>query len=157
MSEEREPAQRFALIFGSNLIVKTKGTPTLVSVLGKPLFDFTIGRDGQILITVEIRDKDGALVAKVINNSLKVFITDYEDYGTRTSFGVRKKQGESVFEVAILSRDTLRVTGTFWVEGIRIIAKENELELPRGNKLIRNQIITDREAVNISECGFSVG
>jgi hypothetical protein len=75
MSEEHESANWFNVRFGSNL---HKNSVNIIRIKGKDLIKLERGRDNKLLVSVEIRGKNGEPLAKIRRNApvyLNKFLT----------------------------------------------------------------------------------
>jgi hypothetical protein len=132
---KKEEADLFSVRFGSNTHINSKG---ILRVGGKELFKLEKGSDDQLLITTEVRDKDGTLLGKIWRNSFAHVHDGYE--GKAVSMGglkrklllKRKFDGSVIFEANIKSRSEIEVNGIFNLEGRTIIATKDYLDVGFG-------------------------
>ena len=135
---ERRPAESFRLVFGSNYIEKTlamDGPSTPIVVKGQELFRLERGRDEQLLVTTEVRDKAGKLLVKVARNSpvarakdVVVKKTEKPARGQR-HIEARDAKGQLILEVDVRSPSEVEVNGVFYVKGEEILATKETLKV----------------------------
>jgi hypothetical protein len=131
MSEEHERATWFNVRFGSNL---HKNSGNIIRIKGKNLIKLERGRDNKLLVSVELRGKNGELLAKIRRNApvyLNKFLTIQR--GLKYLKLIDKKSGGILFEMEQMEDETVKINGIFYVEGTAIIATDKGLYLPSGN------------------------
>ena len=131
MSEEHERATWFNVRFGSNL---HKNSGSIIRIKGEDLIKLERGPDNRLLVSVELRGKNGELLAKIRRNatvSLNKSLTIHRRLNYLKL--IDKKSGETLFETEQMDDGTVKINGVFYVGGIAVIATDKSLRLPNGN------------------------
>jgi len=131
MSEEHERAIWFNVRFGSNL---HKNSGSIIRIKGEDLIKLERGPDNRLLVSVELRGKNGELLAKIRRNAA-VSLNKSLTIHSRLNYLklIDNKSGETLFETKQMDDGTVKINGVFYVGGIAIIATDKGLNLPNGN------------------------
>lgn len=115
--------------------------------------------DGQLTVDFEIRDEADKLLAKVAKNNI-VFPTDGKyaiDHGKTHSTLIDQSSGNEIAKVAEVSQNTISITGTFCIDGDKVIATDDQLVLPRGNSFFGSTFSGFSKAIEITEGEIALG
>ena len=96
---------------------------------GEEVFRIREEENGALMIDCDIRDQDGNRIAKIDRNSV-VFAA----VGFRAQLApgqpaevIRKATGEVMAKIERLGQRKIKVAGSFWVDGIGVVAKRDGL------------------------------
>ena len=165
MGSEKVKAENYNLNFGTNIIRNCNGTVIYKTRKGKKKELFILEKNvGKLLLTTEIRNEKGELLAKLSRNSF-VHVKDdfdidshYELQTIQNMFMlIRKDDGKEFFKAKIIDSMNIQVTGVFYTGSIKIEATNEKLTIGT-NKLIGNVIVGFASAMIIEEGGaFKIG
>jgi hypothetical protein len=123
-------ADAYTIILGNNEI--TNCDAALV-IKGEEVFRIREEENDALTIDCDIRDQDGNRIAKIDRNSV-VFAA----VGFRAQLApgqpaevIRKATGEVMAKIERLGRRKIKVTGSFWVDGIEVVATGDGLFVGR--------------------------
>lgn len=155
----RTPASNYILDIGTNIIEKANGSPTVFNLDGKPLLNFRVGNDGQLLLNCELRDGDGRLLARMANNSVVFPDPAFERYGDRTMNGLRNAVTKTrILEVTFTGLNSLKIRGLFTYSGGSIVVDDTAItQLPNNNVMSGNRIRTTRDAFEFTDGSIGIG
>ena len=147
MGTEKIKVERYNLNFGTNVIRDCNGTVVFRSE-GKDKELFTLEKNANVLLlSTEIRDENGILLAKLRRNS---FVYSNEGFDAKKMFLlqrrtpdtfilIRNEDNSELFKAQIMDNTNVLVTGVFYAGKTKIVATDEKL-LIGTNRLIGNQI-----------------
>lgn len=146
----------YTLDFGSNLIMNCHES---VVVNGKEFFRLR-GRagDDQLVVDFELRDEQGNLVAKIAKNNVVharpgLTVHNQKDF----SEVVDSSTGETLARIEEIGPRRVKVTGTFWFDGVRYVLKDDRIETGKGNRISGNTVIGGSAGITFGPHGISLG
>lgn len=114
------------VIFGSNAFI---GTPNILVVNGKPVFTATV-KNNKLYVSIIIFDKHGDVVAQIENNNWIINKNNYfRIESSKTELKVINQQNEIALHCTALPDGSVKVNGTFYIGGRKIVATDNGLTL----------------------------
>jgi len=114
------------IIFGSNTFI---GTPKILFVNDKPIFTATV-KDGKLLISIIIFDRDGKVVAKIEENKWIINKNNYFTLDTsKSEIKVTNQYGEVALHCIAFPDGSVKVNGTFYIDGTKIVATDRGLTI----------------------------
>jgi hypothetical protein len=117
----------WTIILGGNQI--TECDAALV-VNGVEVFRLQRSTDKRLVVDFEVRDDQGSLVAKVSKNNVVFARPNVQvSHGTNFSEVLDSKTGHVFTRVEEISPQTISVIGTFIVDGFRVVATKEFLQL----------------------------
>ncbi len=146
---ERPKAENYELLFGSNRILNCGSVVRLEGRGVKQEFiRLREGRDGKLLVTIKVRDKEDRTTV-VVNNGRVAHVAKGLEVETLPSGLVIRDTAsrQVILELQDLGGRKLKVNGVFWVAGRRIVATDEGLQID-GVRLARN---------TIDSCGAAIG
>jgi len=166
MVSERVRAERYNLDFGTNVICNCSGTVVYKSSEGEEKELFTLEKNaGELLLTTEIRDENGDLLAKLRRNS---FVYAREGFDAETFYDLgrhppdtfvltRNEDGKEIFKAKIIDNMNIQVTGVFHMGSQKIEATDDKLII--GTNELRNNVIEGFSGggLLINESSMSIG
>lgn len=165
MVSEKVRAEHYNLNFGTNIIRNCNGTVIYRTRGGKQKELFILEKNlGELLLTTEIRNEEGELLARLRRNSF-AYIKDGFDVERHFELGrrspdifilTRKDDNKELFKARIIDSMNVQVTGLFYTESTKIEATDEKLMIGT-NTLIGNLIEGFGSAMLIEEGGFSIG
>lgn len=148
MVAERRRAEIYNLNFGTNIIRNCSGTVVYRPSEGEDRELFTLEKNaGQLLLSTEIRDENGELLAKLWRNS---FIYAQQGFDPDRSYELggpspdtfvltRKEDRKAIFKAKIIDTNNIQVTGVFYMGSQKIEATEDKLVI--GTNELRDNVI----------------
>ena len=164
MGSERVKAENYNLDFGTNIIRNCNGTVIYRTRKGKEKELFILEKNvGKLLLTTEIRNEKGELLAKLSRNSF-VCVKDGFDVESHYELQIiqnmfmliRKDDDKEFFKAKIIDSDNIQVTGVFYTGATKIEATDEKLMIGT-NKLIGNVIVGFASAMVIGEDSLTIG
>ena len=145
----KEPAEKYKLIFGSNII---ENCSHIISIEGsgvnKEIVRFRIGGDGKLLMNCTVKDINDKTIAKVHNSKFVHVNEAFEGSILDDGLLVSHKETKEVYlEFRYINPYEVKVNGIFSVLGKKIVATDNGL-LINGLSLKNN---------TFSSCGAAIG
>jgi hypothetical protein len=114
------------VIFGSNIFI---GTPNILVVNEKPIFTSAV-KNGKLFISIIIFDRDGKVVAQIDENKWFINKNNYFRMDISNSeIKVTNQQGEVALDAIALPDGAVKVNGTFYIGGRKIIATDQGLTI----------------------------
>jgi len=113
--------------------------------------------DGQLVADFDVRDEQGDLIAKVAKNNVV-----YGRPGMRVNHGPKFTEvldpttGTTYARAEEVSTNTIRITGTFTIDGYTIVATQAALKIG-GITMSGNIIQGSRRAIVLQQGNFSIG
>jgi hypothetical protein len=115
------------IIFGSNTFI---GTPNILFVNGKPIFTATV-KNGKLFISIIIFDRDGKIVAKIEENEWVINKNNIFTMNIKSSeIKIINQYNEVALHCIALPDGSVKVNGTFYVDGREIVATDEGLYFP---------------------------
>ena len=164
MGSERVKAENYNLNFGTNIIRNCNGTVIYKTRKGKEKELFILEKNvGKLLLTTEIRNEKGELLAKLSRNSF-VHVKDGFDVESHYELQIiqnmfmliRKDDDKEFFKAKIIDSMNILVTGVFYAGSIKIEATDEKLMIGT-NTLIGNVIVGFASAMLIEEGALKIG
>ena len=123
-------ADAYTIILGNTEI--TNCDAALV-IEGEEVFRIREEENGALMIDCDIREQDGNRIAKIARNSV-VFAAD--GFRAQLTPGqpaevIRRATGEVMAKIERLSQRKIKVAGSFWVDGIGVVATGDGLFVGR--------------------------
>jgi len=119
-------ADAYTVILGNTEITNCDAALVLE---GEEVFRIREEENGALMIDCDIRDQEGNRIAKIAQSSV-VFTAD----GFRAQLApgqpaevIRKATGEVMAKIERLGQRKIKVAGSFWVDGIGVVAKRDGL------------------------------
>jgi hypothetical protein len=165
MVSEKVRAEHYNLNFGTNIIRNCNGTVIYRTRGGKQKELFILEKNlGELLLTTEIRQEDGELLARLRRNSFVFTKSGFDvekhfELGRRSPdvFILRKKDdNKELFKARIIDSMNVQVTGVFYTDATKIEATDERLMIGT-NTLVGNVIEGFGSAMLIEEGAFSIG
>lgn len=153
--------QNNRVILGSNSCMNY---PYILVVNRKPLIELWAkkpvhyAKELGIFVTMRFFDEENNFLGGMFDNHWAyVAGEDWDINVTPNQIEIKHKK-KNLF-VKIEKKESLYITGVFYFDGIRIEAKDNELVLPRNNKMIGNTLVGCAFSVfgNKHRLGFAIG
>lgn len=141
--------QNSRVVLGSNSCINY---PYILVVNDKPLIELWskkpvhYAEELGFFVTMRFFDEENNFLGGMFDNHWAYVAGEDWDINVTPNQIEIKHKNKSLF-VKIEKKESLYVTGVFYFDGIRIDARDDELVLPRDNKLINNALIG---------CAFSV-
>jgi len=165
MGSEKVRTENYNLNFGTNIIRNCNGTVIYRTREGREKELFILETNaGELLLTTEIRDEQGDLLAKLRRNSF-VYVKDgldvenYFELGMKspdTFILIRKNDGKELFKAKIIANMDIQITGVFYTGFIKIEATDEKLMIGT-NLMIGNEINGFGLGMLIEEGAFAIG
>jgi len=142
MSGTKKEAEHYDLDFGTNILQNGYGVVLLRSQDGHEKELFILEKNaGDLLLTTELRDSKGTLLAKIRRNS---FVDISEDYDASKRFELGKRSrgtlilkdlttGKEILNATIYANNSVKILGMFHTEHGSIEATENSLIINTGS------------------------
>ena len=145
----KEPAEKYKLIFGSNII---ENCSHIISIAGsgvnKEIIRIRIGSDGKLLMNCTVKDINDKTIAKVHNSKFVHVNEAFEGSILDDGLLVSHKETKEVYlEFRYIDPYEVKVNGIFSVLGKKIVATDNGL-LINGLSL---------KNTTFSSCGAAIG
>lgn len=165
MGSEKVRAENYNMNFGTNVIRNCNGTIIYRTREGNEKELFILEKNaGELLLTTEIRDEEGDLLAKLRRNSF-VYVKDGFDVENHfelemrspdTFILIRKNDGEELFKAKIIDNMNIQITGVFYTGFIKIEATDEKLMIGT-NSMIGNEINGFGLGMLIEEGALAIG
>jgi hypothetical protein len=165
MGSEKVKAENYHLNFGTNIIRNCNGTVIYRTREGREKELFILEKNvGELLLTTEIRNEEGELLAKLRRNSF-VYVKDGFDVESRYELQrrsphmfilIRKDDDKELFKAKIIDSVNIQVTGVFYTESTKIEATDEKLMIGTIT-LIGNVIEGFASAMLIKEGAVMIG
>ncbi len=165
MGSEKVRAENYNMDFGTNIMRNCNGTVINRTREGNEDELFILETNaGELLLTTEIRNEKGDLLAKLRRNSF-VYVKDGFDVEKHFEVGmrspdtfilIRKNDGKELFKAKIIGNMNIQITGVFYTEFIKIEATDEKLMIGT-NSMSGNEINGFGCGMLIEEDAFAIG
>ena len=128
----KQKAETYTVTIGSNTHMNSNG---ILKVRGKELLKLERGFDDQLLLTTEVRDVAGKMIAKIWRNNPSYVNPNYQKQTTSKGTSLRKisilrkSDNNIIFEADVKGRSEIEINGTFNIQGIPIVATKDYLDV----------------------------
>jgi hypothetical protein len=122
------------IILGDNVFGVSHFPFVAIQLHGKPLIILDRNKTGGVFVTMDIKDKYGVLLTRVVRNSALV-IPSHATSLPRTSehqLIVINELGDKVIEFDYINENVMKVTGVLYTDGTRISIDDNAISLDGG-------------------------
>jgi hypothetical protein len=114
------------IIFGSNVFI---GCPNILVVDNEPIFTATV-KDRKLIISIVIYDRENKIVAHIENNKWIINKKNYLKMDvTPSKIIVTNQYGEVALNCTSLYDGSVKVNGTFYINGIKFVATNQGLSI----------------------------
>lgn len=142
------------VLLGSNHITDCDAA---LYVNGAEVFRFREGAiDGQLICDFDVRDANNNRIARIAKNQVVHVAQGFTYASTANSSAVHGKHGEVIASVERVDPSTLKIAGTFHVDGHTIIITDQSLQ-SGGVTMSGNMISGYGKAIAIDKGSFSIG
>lgn len=119
-------SESIKIIFGSNTFI---GTPNILVINNQPILSAEI-KDSKLFVYLKIYDKEGKIVAQINGNEWTVNQNNFYTIDKSSNYvKVTNQYGETALEASIVTNDTIKINGTFYINGKKIVATDAGLSL----------------------------
>jgi len=112
--------------------------------------------DGRLMCDFDVRNKNGARIAKVANNNVVYAAEGYEVHQLPGESNIQDTDGQFLARVRETSHDEIRITGEYWVDGLQVLISDDGLR-SGGNLLSGNTVMGFGKAISIESNSLSIG
>jgi hypothetical protein len=142
------------VLLGSNLI---EDCDAALYVNGAEVFRFREGAvDGQLICDFDVRDINNNRIARIAKNQVVHVAQGFTYEAKADSSAVRGKSGEVIARIDRLDPNTLKISGTFHVDGHTIVVTDQSLQ-SGGVTMSGNVISGFGKAIAIDKGSFAIG
>lgn len=112
--------------FGNNL---AESTPNLLVILGRPVVSLSLGEAGNLLVSAEIMDRQGATIARIIDNEWQFPPKGVWDFDCAPRRGTIRSEPRNIsFEVGCRD-DIVAISGRWRVQHCQIVVNDQYMEV----------------------------
>ena len=142
------------VLLGSNLI---KDCDAALFVNGAEVFRFREGAaDGQLICDFDVRDVTNNRIARIAKNQV-VHVAQGFTYEAKANYSaVHSNGGEVIAKIERVDTNTLKIMGTFHVDGHTIVVTDQSLQ-SGGVTMSGNVISGFGKAIAIDKGSFAIG
>ena len=112
--------------------------------------------DGTLICDFDVRDRDGARIAKIAKNNVVYKANGCEVHNLPKESYIQDANGKVLARVQEIGIYEIRITGEFWVDGHHVLISDDAL-VSDGFILSGNTISGFGKAISIEPNSFSIG
>ncbi len=112
--------------------------------------------DGRLVCDFDVRNENGDRLAKVAKNNIVHAADGYEVKNLARESYIASPSGEVVAKVEEVAMDTIKITGTFCINGHTVVIDEKSL-VSSGVTISDNVISGFNKAIAINPNSFAIG
>lgn len=141
------------VFLGSNEINDCVAT---LIVNGEEVFRFREGSaDDQLVCDFDVRDKNGRILAQISKNNIMHVASGFVVEHQVKAFSIKDQHGEIIAHVEKIEKDSIKIQGTFCVNGHEVVINSNTL-ISGGLTMVDNVVDGFKKAIVIEPYSFAL-